>query len=148
MTKYKSYNKSITAFLMFRQYGEIFSSRLLYCPSLRSGQYCQPQTEYFPILPSQSCSNIYLLCGFNQYTLLQNRDNSGLLGTPMYSSLKLGGDAPPMLRLGGRPPPPPPAPPVEPPLPYSVQANLISYIYNEPECKTWFAISCKGREMA
>ena len=22
------------------------------------------------------------LCGFNQYTLLQNRDNSGLLGTP------------------------------------------------------------------
>ena len=23
-----------------------------------------------------------LLCGFNQYALLQNRDNSGLLGTP------------------------------------------------------------------
>ena len=31
-----------------------------------------------------------LLCGFNQYTLLQNRDNSGLLGTPLYCSLKLG----------------------------------------------------------
>ena len=29
--------------------------------------------------------------------------------------------------------------------------NLISYMYDEPECKTWFAIStvlCKGREMA
>ena len=63
MTKYKSYNKSITAFLRFGQYGEIFSSRLQYCPSLRSGQYCQPQTEYFPILPSQSCSNIYSECG-------------------------------------------------------------------------------------
>ena len=25
---------------------------------------------------------LILLCGFNQYTLLQNRDNSGLLGTP------------------------------------------------------------------
>ena len=51
-------------------------------------------------------------CGFNQYTLLQNRDNSGLLGTPLYCSLKLGGDAPPMLKLGGgggggRPPCPP-----------------------------------------
>ena len=32
-----------------------------------------------------------LLCGFNQYTLLQNRDNSGLLGTSEYCSLKLGG---------------------------------------------------------
>ena len=42
-----------------------------------------------------------LLCGFNQYTLLQNRDNSGLLGTPVYYSLKLGGggghDAPPVI---------------------------------------------------
>ena len=27
---------------------------------MRSGQYCQPRTEYSPILPSQSCSNIYL----------------------------------------------------------------------------------------
>ena len=26
----------------------------MYCPSLRSGQYCHPQTEYFPILPAQS----------------------------------------------------------------------------------------------
>ena len=55
-----------------------------------------------------------LLCGFNQYTLLQNRDNSGLLGTSLYCSLKLGGgDAPPMLRLGGGRPPCPPcgAPP-------------------------------------
>ena len=33
-----------------------------------------------------------LLCGFNQYTLLQNRDNTGLLGTPVYCSLKLGGE--------------------------------------------------------
>ena len=56
----KSYNKSITALLWVGQYGGIFSSRLLYCPSLRSGQYCQPRTEYFPILPSQSCSNIYI----------------------------------------------------------------------------------------
>ena len=28
-----------------------------------------------------------LLCGFNQYTLLQNRDNSGLLSNPVYCSL-------------------------------------------------------------
>ena len=64
-----------------------------------------------------------LLCGSNQYTLLQNRDNSGLLGTPLYCSLKLGGgDAPPMLKLGGQPPPP--APPVEPPLELQIQQNL------------------------
>ena len=43
-----------------------------------------------------------LLYGFNQYTLLQNRDNSGLLGTPLYCSLKLGGGG------GHRPPPCPP----------------------------------------
>ena len=57
-----------------------------------------------------------LLCGLNQYTLLQNRDNSGLLGTPLYCSLKLGGgDAPPMLKLGGWPPPLPPlwSPPLQ-----------------------------------
>ena len=54
----KSYNKSI---LRVGQYGGIFSCRLQYCLSLRSAQYCQPQTEYeFPVLPSQSCSNIYL----------------------------------------------------------------------------------------
>ena len=40
-----------------------------------------------------------LLCGFNQYTLLQNRDNNELLGTSVYYSLKLGGG-------GGMPPPP------------------------------------------
>ena len=59
-----------------------------------------------------------LLCGFNQYTLLQNRDNSGLLGTPYccrieaivdcwaplcYSLLPL-----PMIKLGRGPLPPPP----------------------------------------
>ena len=38
-----------------------------------------------------------LLCGFHQYTLLQSRDNSGLLGTLVYYSLKLGGG-------GGHPP--------------------------------------------
>ena len=32
--------------------------------------------------------------------LLQNGDNGRLLGTPVYCSLKLGGDAPPMLKLG------------------------------------------------
>ena len=31
----------------------------MYCPSLRSGQYCHPRTEYFPLLPAQSCNNIY-----------------------------------------------------------------------------------------
>ena len=46
-----------------------------------------------------------LLCGFNQYTLLQNRDNSGLLGTPLYCSPKLGGRC---SSWGGRPPPCPP----------------------------------------
>ena len=59
-----------------------------------------------------------LLCGFNQYTPLQNRDNSGLLGTPVYYSIKLGGGGrcPPNAQVGGggRPPPCPPcgAPPV------------------------------------
>ena len=42
-----------------------------------------------------------LLYGFNQYTLLQNRDNSGLLGTPVYCSLKLGGRCPPNAQVGG-----------------------------------------------
>ena len=40
------------------QYRGIFSSRVIYCPSLRSGQYCHPRTEYSPVL--QSCNNIYL----------------------------------------------------------------------------------------
>ena len=57
-----------------------------------------------------------LLCGFNQYTLLQNRDNSGFLGTPVYCSLKLGGRCPPNAQVGGGGGAPPPAPPVEPPL--------------------------------
>ena len=43
-----------------------------------------------------------LLCGNNQYTLSQNRDNSGLLGTPVYNSLKLVGGG-----GGGSPPCPP-----------------------------------------
>ena len=30
----------------------------MYCPSLQSGQYCHPRTEYSPVLPSQSCNNI------------------------------------------------------------------------------------------
>ena len=50
-----------------------------------------------------------LLCGFHQYTLLQNRDNSGLLGISY--SLKLGGAMPPPPQRsswGGRPPPLPP----------------------------------------
>ena len=51
-----------------------------------------------------------LLCGYHQYTLLQNRDNSGLLGTLVYCSLKLGGRCPPNAQVGGggRPPPLPP----------------------------------------
>ena len=50
-----------------------------------------------------------LLCGFNQYILLQNRDNSGLLGTSLYCSLKFGGAMPPQCSSwgGGRPPCPP-----------------------------------------
>ena len=55
-----------------------------------------------------------LLCGFNQYTLLQNRENSGLLGTSLYCSLKLGGRCPPNAQVGGAAAPT--APPVEPPL--------------------------------
>ena len=50
----------INILLQVEQYGEIFSSRVMYCPSLRSGQYCHPRTEYFPILPAQSCNNIYV----------------------------------------------------------------------------------------
>ena len=44
-----------------------------------------------------------LLCGFNQYTLLQNRDNSRLLGTPLYCNLKLGGWPPPYPPCGAPP---------------------------------------------
>ena len=33
---------------------------LLYCPSIWSGQYCQSRAEYFPVLPSRSCNNIYV----------------------------------------------------------------------------------------
>ena len=84
---------------------------------------CDPHLHCVKIICRGGGSNarlggreLTLLCGFNQYTLLQNRDNSGLLGTPVYCSLKLGGDAPPMLKLGGGGRPPPPAPPVEPPL--------------------------------
>ena len=43
---------------------------VMYCPSLRSGQYCHPRTEYSPVLPSQSC---------NKYRGLQ-------LGVPLYVS--------------------------------------------------------------
>ena len=57
-TKFESYNKSIIAFLLGRV---ILSSQVMYCPSLRSGQYYHPRTEYSPVLPSQSCNNIYLL---------------------------------------------------------------------------------------
>ena len=57
----QSYNKSIIALPRVGQYGKIFSSLVLYCPSLRSGQYCHHRAEYFPILPSQSCNNIYTL---------------------------------------------------------------------------------------
>ena len=55
-TKFESYNKSIIAFLWVGQCRGIFSSRVIYCPSLRSGQYCHPQTEHSPVLPSQSCN--------------------------------------------------------------------------------------------
>ena len=60
-----------------------------------------------------------LLCGSNwyTYTLLQNRDNSGLLGTPVYCSLKLGTATP-------LPPPPPPRPPCGAPSGYSDIANI------------------------
>ena len=58
-----------------------------------------------------------LLCGFHQYTLLQNRDNTGLLGTLVYYSLKLGGGGGlPLLPPCGAPLLPP-CPPVEPPPP-------------------------------
>ena len=52
-----------------------------------------------------------LLCGFNQYALLQNRDNSGLLGTPLYCSPKLGGRCPPNAQVGGAAAAAPPCPP-------------------------------------
>ena len=57
-----------------------------------------------------------LLCGFNQYTLLQNRDNSGLLGTPVYCILKFGGRCPPNDQVGGVAAPCPPPPPRRAPL--------------------------------
>ena len=58
-----------------------------------------------------------LLCGFHQYTLLQNKDSSGLLGTLVYYNLKLGGGrCPPNAQVGGGGGAAPPAPPVEPPL--------------------------------
>ena len=60
----KSYNKSIIALPLVGQYGEIFSSLVLYCPSLRSGLYYHLRAEYFPILPTRSCNNIYLVFDF------------------------------------------------------------------------------------
>jgi hypothetical protein len=41
------------------QYRGIFSSQVMCCPSLWSGQYCHPQTEYSPVLTSLSCNNKY-----------------------------------------------------------------------------------------
>ena len=76
-----------------------------------------------------------LLCGFNQYTLLQNRDNSGLLGTPLYCSLKLGGRCPPNTQVGGAAAPP--APPVEPPL----SGNWGCGAYSG---QTWFMLPWLG----
>ena len=124
----KAYNKSITALLWFGQYGGIFSPRLLYCPSLRSGQYCQPRTEYSPVLPSQSCSNIILSnipCGTLAVRMCR------ITFVYMYSATSLkskflnfwdsqgrrswggwggggggGAPAPPIFRLGGQSPPP------------------------------------------
>ena len=37
--------------------GKIFGCRILYRPSIWLGQYCHPQTEYFPILLSQLCND-------------------------------------------------------------------------------------------
>ena len=57
-----------------------------------------------------------LLYGFNQYTQLQNRDNSGLLCTPIYCIAQSwgggGGRCLPNAQVGegGRPPAPPPPP--------------------------------------
>ena len=48
------------------QYGGIFSSQVMYCPSLRSGQYCHPRTEYSLVLPSQSCNNIIMFIAGRQ----------------------------------------------------------------------------------
>ena len=46
------------------QYRGIFSSRVMYCPSLRSGQYCHPETEYSHVLPSLTFNNgiSYVMC--------------------------------------------------------------------------------------
>ena len=52
-----------------------FSSRLLYCPSLCSSQYCQPRTEY-PVLPSQSCSNI-IMYSMNAHVHFINKKYNG-----------------------------------------------------------------------
>ena len=62
-----------------------------------------------------------LLCGFNHDTLLQNRDNSRLLGNPVYYTLNLGGGGHPL------PSPPPPPPPVEPPWNGIVEWNTEIY---------------------
>ena len=42
------------------QYRGIFSSQVMYCPSLWSGQYFHPRTEYFP--PSHAI--IYMYCRY------------------------------------------------------------------------------------
>ena len=61
------------------------------------------------------------------YTLLQNRDNSGLLGTPLYCSLKLGGGGrcPPNAIVGGGRPPPPLWSPPPPQYSYRIYAELV-----------------------
>ena len=85
----QSYNKSIIALPRVGQYGKIFSSLVLYCPSLRSGQYCHHRAEYFPILPSQSCNNIYLLLEFHEkyFTLRSPTEHSQHCLSLMHPSL-------------------------------------------------------------
>ena len=95
---------------------------------IQSLQDCFPPLKKFSCRGGGSTARLggrelTLLCGFNQYTLLQNRDTSGLLGTPLYCNLKLGGAMPPNAQVGGggggggaAAPPAPPPPPVEPSL--------------------------------
>ena len=84
----------------------VLSCNMVLCIWDKSGQIILPHYRGGGSNARLGGRELTLLCGFNQYTPLQNRDNSGLLGTPVYYSLKLGGGG------GGGAAAPPPPPPV------------------------------------
>ena len=57
------YHTGICYYVCFSaiEYGEIFSSLVLYCSYFQLGQYCHPQAEYFPYLVPSHSRN-FIIC--------------------------------------------------------------------------------------